>query len=406
MSSARTLVEKAMRAAVQRHIRNWAPYPNVHVDETPKGYRVAWYNPLRPLDASQAVIANILYESSKRSFTIESIQGKRNWCSADFQGMQSHPTLERYPSRGVLCSMHDLEMLTAAECTRHFKQLQQSWSSVAATKDLLRLVELQNFTPKVALSTALDAIADSVLPDCILEEEQHISPYLRIVLGHAMDSGTDAWSCTFKTLSASETYQNINIIAWRADDAWKVQTMSTIQPFLYSDYTWFEREQGLVLQGLFGKDSATTNATTNLTNIERFEKRRDKIIGLERTLYRSALLNMLEQPKQRIDPDVFWVEPLLRWNRVSPCVPHMEPVFHEMGLYLQSTAKECLYKYAVSKQGSQLTSIIEIQESLQGSSQDFNGWRINTMQWIDALNVSEKEHAFLSTIPSSLFEES
>ena len=159
MIKTRSLLEKAVRSAIQRHLRSWAPYPNVKIVPLSDGHDVHWHAADDVLNQEKVVKVTTTGTPSHRGFSIVSIVGERKWSSSDRTMMDYDSDLQALKVWATPVSIKHLNTLSLEECSRASLHLRESFRKNPDAYALLELVDIQQFEPRTALHTALDALA-------------------------------------------------------------------------------------------------------------------------------------------------------------------------------------------------------------------------------------------------------
>ena len=383
MANSRSWMEKAVRSAIQRHHRGWSPYPHVRVEKTSHGHRVHWSDPVDILNKGLQVVIDSVGMPSKRDFKIQSVKGWREWTSDDGRMMERDEHLAKlFPLTHGASRVH-LSALSLDECRTAMEHLRLVWGRHAVVNRLLTLVEAQHFDAPIALRTALDALA-CVSREMIECEESEVAPFARIAVGHAMQSETSTWACSFG--HSAGKWSSMVLLAWGQDDDWRVCIIPQGNPIVYSDYAWSMTDKGVAFTDKLSPESPSA-LRPGRGSYERYQKiyRKDSV---EEKAQVEAFEKLLSKTIVPTEPDDTWLQPIA--HAVSSGL-HKEktsgfsPEYYSLMRAFEEGAFDYLRAHARTPQGHAVVAAMHVARSLEEPPRNIAQWFSHLERWALAI---------------------
>lgn len=383
MVQTRSLMEKAVRAAIQRHLRGWAPYPNVQVTETQLGHQVLWRDANDILSAQKSARIETRGMPSRRNFTILNAQGERRWTRQDVHMMEFDEHLTASLPWTAWAAQKGLEQMSSQECSTMLVHLHSAARDNAPMRFLLELVRKQNFHPRNALHTALDALALASTPETRHVELPKAAPLARILVGHAMQSEGKAWACE---ISHSEgKWSDMAAVAWQHGQDWNLSIVPRNNPIIFCDYRWEASAGGLLFKNARER-GAPEDTAAGRGSYERYSGSYHLGATLHE-LHAESIAAVLASPRKAVvEPDSVWLKPIV--EGVKSGLAEKTPIAHEYYSLMRAFEEKAfayLSSHARTPQGWALGACMTVSRSLEGPPQNVKEWQPRLLLWDNAI---------------------
>ena len=390
-------MEKSVRSAIQRHLRGWAPYPHVRVSETEKGHCVQWGDAIDILNMALYAEIHTTGKPSQRDFTIVKSKGSRVWQKSDMHIMDHNESQSALRPWAFPVALERVAALSQDDCMATLTHLRAAWHKNQHARNMLNLVEIQNFSPAIALHTSLDVLVAASGSDACYEPETHIEPLVRILLGHAMDSDHGTWACTFSQVDTN--FNNLVLLAWREPGGWNVSIIPNECPILFSDYHWEDTTEGLIFY-----DRLPANAHEDMMmgrgSRERYLRSHNVFNAIG---HRKRFCTLVTSKPIVLDPDKAWTDPIGAVVRDKlPEASEYSLVDYSLMRAFEEKAFDYLSSNAKTPAGRALGACMNVVRSLSEPTKHMKDFQKRLVVWNTAIqSVSNKEEVNIS---SELFE--
>lgn len=381
-------MEQTIRATILRHLRGWAPYPHVQVITTESGHDVHWRASEDMLNSKKTVNITTVGLPARREFSITKVEGARKWTRKDMHIMNCDANLEAVQPWAVAVAPKRIDALLPQECIPILEHLRASWKGNIRATRFLDLVHAQNFTPRVELHTAIDVLAEASTSESMYREKTQIAPLARIVIGHAMNNESNAWSCKFS--HPSGRWSNMAMTAWKSESSWNVCIVPLDDPILFSDYRWLVTQAGLVFHDKLPW-SAPADTLTTRGSYERFTRSYVMASELETTHWNS-LHALLSAPIAPIELDATWIKPLV--SAFDKGLTTSTSITREQYSFMRAfeeKAFDCLITSATTPQGRKIAGCMAVSRSLDEPAKNVQDWQKRLLVWNNIIAGMQQE---------------
>lgn len=375
-------MEKAVRAAIQRHMRGWAPYPHVRVVPTEGGHRVDWYPQDDLLNKERMVRIETEGVPSKSSFVMKRSTGERQWSRDDSHMMEHNKktsTLEHWLQAPPTSSIYKLN---ADECKEALAHTYAAFEQFEEANALLALVRQQGFSVKTSLHTSLDVLSQGRCAYSELDAYDKIRMATRVLLGHAMDSELPVWSCQFGHVKGP--WNELAIAIWPDDKQWHISVASRKEPLLYSDYRFVkDANERLQFVDKLEEDSHR-HLRIGRGSVERFYKSYYREMRLV-LIHLNSLQQLLSTAIPVVDADSTWVQPLAaglpeEWQQGEFSVE-----YYSFARAFEEKAFQCLSVHRNTAEGERLYACMSVSKTLEEPTQSMEEWEKRLAIWQQAM---------------------
>lgn len=394
-------MEKSVRAAIQRHMRGWAPYPHVRVTATEQGHLVRWGSASDILNASLCMEIDTAGTPSRRDFAILSTHGTRAWEKSDMRIMENDPDLTAYSPWGVSPSPARMAALTLDECSGALEHIRLCWAKNPKALSMLHLVDTQGFAPRIALHTALDVLAASSTPDALHNPKEVMEPLARIALGHAMQSPRKAWACKFGHPESDSRWRDMTLVAWQDPGGWNVAIAPRDNPILFSDYHWQETDKGLVFYDRLPSD-APSDTMQSRGSYERYGRSQHTLASVVDVHWDSAKA-MLSSSIVAVEPDTAWTKPVkAALKKELQTSKSISPEYYSFMRSFEEKAFDYLSAKAVTPDALALGMRMTVGRSLDAPGKTIGDFQARLAAWGTAMEGAAKKEEMV--VDGNLFE--
>lgn len=393
-------MEKSVRAAIQRHMRGWAPYPHVQVISTKQGHLVRWRSARDMLDASACVEIETVGTPARSDFSILAVRGTRTWEKTDARIMENDASLEAHSPWAFSADPARIAMLSANDCTDTLQHLRLSWAKNPLARQTLDLVDAQSFSPAVALHTSLDALAAASTPEALHEPKTQMECLARIALGHAMNSKRKAWACKFGHADEGR-WSDMTLVAWQDPGGWNMTIGPRDNPILFSDYHWEDTSKGLVFYDRLPSDapSETMRSRGSYERYARSQHSLDNLAGL----HWKTLHTVLSSKIALVEPDTAWTKPVAAaLKKRLDTSKSISPEYHSFMRAFEEKAFDYLSAQAATPAGQALGMRMTIGRSLDEPAKSVADFQQRLVDWGLAMGNSSKKEEMV--VDGNVFE--
>lgn len=391
-------MEKAVRAAIQRHMRGWSPYPNVRVVPTERGHTVYWAPKEDILSKSELVRIDTEGTPSKSNFAMLRVAGERQWTRDDMHMMEHDEYLRAMKPRMIQPPTASILALSEQECQQAMEHVKACFKHVADAAQWLDLIKKQSFSTKNALHTTLDVLAMGGQVESWSESKENVGAMVRVLLGHAVESEQPVWACAFSHLKGP--WNDMGIAIWQDDAQWHVSVVSQKEPMVYSDYRFVKGAQ----KQLQFVDKLPENGPRDMWqsrgSVERYYQsyHRSSHLG---AIHYASFEQLLSGAVSQVAADSIWVQPLQKGPALDWKQGEFAIEYHSFARTFEEKAFQCLSVAASTPAGQSLLACMSVSKTLEEPTKNMTEWQTRLAVWQQAMHG---QNTLAFTIDSCLFE--